>query len=67
MSDAPRTEQEIEELRDAARQVGVQDPELKEPDELLEAVQRAQGDSSSSPTNPDWEKDGPRDDVAGAG
>lgn len=66
MSQAPGSEEEMEELRDAARKLGV-DPRGKDRDALLEAAQRAQGDSSSSPTNPDWEKDGPRDDVAGAG
>ncbi|HVM15182.1 MAG TPA: hypothetical protein VM287_12770 [Egibacteraceae bacterium] len=64
MSDAPGSEEEVEELRGAARELGVDDPDSKDADELLEAAQRAQGDSSSSPTNPDWEKDGPRDDRA---
>ncbi|HVL99180.1 MAG TPA: hypothetical protein VM324_07805 [Egibacteraceae bacterium] len=66
MSDAPRNEEDVEELRDAARELGVDRTEDKDADDLLEAAQRAQGDSTSSPTNPDWQKDGPRDDVAGA-
>lgn len=66
MSETPRSEEEMQELRDAARELGV-NPEGKNRDALLEAAQRAQGDSRSSPTNPDWEHDGPRDDVAGAG
>lgn len=64
MTDAPGPNDDVGELRDAARALGVDDPESKDGDELIEAAQRAQGDSSSSPTNPDWEKDGPRDDVA---
>lgn len=66
MAEAPGSEEEMQELRDAARTLGI-DPQGKDRDELLEAAQRAQGDSSSSPTNPDWEADGPRDDIAGVG
>lgn len=54
-----------EELKESAAELGVDDVEGKDADEIVEDAQRAQGDSQSSPSNPDWEEDGPRDDVAG--
>ncbi len=58
-------DQTIEELRESARRVGVEDVEEKDIDALVRAVRDAQGDSTASPANPEWTDDGPRDDVAG--
>jgi hypothetical protein len=55
-----------EELRESAEAMGVEDTEDKTAGEVVEEVRRAQGDSTSSPTRPEWEEDGPRDDVAGS-
>jgi hypothetical protein len=60
-------DRQTDELRESAAELGVDDVDRKDDEQLVEEARRAQGDSSSSPTNPDWEKDGPRDDVAGAG
>ena len=58
---------EVEELRESAEELGVDDPEDKDADEIVDEVHHTQTDSESSPTNPEWEEDGPRDDVAGGG
>jgi hypothetical protein len=52
MSDQPRQRDDVEELREAAREMGVQDVEGKDTEQLVEDAQEAQADSAASPTNP---------------
>jgi hypothetical protein len=53
--DGPKDEHEEQELREAAKAVGVEDAEDKDGDELLHDAQEAGEDSASSPTQ--WQVD----------
>jgi hypothetical protein len=55
MSDQPQNEQEVEELRDAAEELGVKDAEQKDADELLHDARESGADSAGSPTQ--WQTD----------
>lgn len=53
----PPTDPEVEELRNSAVEMGVEDAEERDPDEVVKAVRHAQADSEVSPS--EWrEKDG---------
>jgi hypothetical protein len=55
MSDQPQNEQDVEELREAAQEMGVEDAEHKDADELVHDAQEEGADSASSPTQ--WKAD----------
>jgi hypothetical protein len=55
MSDQPRNEQEVEELREAAKEMGVEDADRKDAEELVHDAQEEGADSASSPTQ--WKTD----------
>ncbi len=54
--DRPRTDEEVEELRDAAKSMGVDDADRRDPDEVVDAVRRTQADSETSPS--EWQTKG---------
>ena len=53
----PKDDQQVEELRESAKSMGVDDAGRKDPDEVVEAVQHTQTDSESSPSGWKAEKD----------
>lgn len=53
--DRPRDDAEEQELREAAEEVGVEDVESKDADELVHDAQEAGEDSAASPTQ--WQVD----------
>lgn len=58
MSDpSDASQQDVDDLRESAEEIGVDDVEKKDPYEIVEKVQKTGSDSNSSPTNPDWEDD----------
>ncbi len=56
MPDQP-SQSDADDLRESAAEIGVDDVEKKDPNEIVEEVQDEGSDSRSSPTNPDWQDD----------
>lgn len=48
--DKPKDEQEMKDLQESAKSMGVQDVEEKDADEIVEDVRHTQTDSESSPS-----------------
>ncbi|WP_370327490.1 hypothetical protein [Euzebya sp.] len=57
-TDRPTDEREVEELRESAKSMGVEDADQKDPDEVVEAVQHTQTDSETSPSGWKAEEEG---------
>ncbi|HUG83004.1 MAG TPA: hypothetical protein VMM13_00485 [Euzebya sp.] len=51
--DTPKDPHEVEELRESAKSMGVEDADRKDPDEVVEDVRHTQADSETSPSG--WE------------
>lgn len=51
----PQSNDEVEDLRESAKSMGVDDADDKDPDEIVEEVRHTQTDSESSPSG--WKAD----------
>lgn len=52
---APRDDEQAEELKDSAKSMGVEDADDKAPEEVVDAVRHTQTDSETSPSG--WKAD----------
>lgn len=48
--DRPNNDQDVEDLRDSATEMGVDDADERDPDEVVDEVRHAQADSETSPS-----------------
>lgn len=52
-NDGPRSDEEVEELQESAKEMGVDDADERPPEEVVEEVRHAQADDGISPS--EWE------------
>ena len=50
------TESEVDDLRESAKEMGVEDADERDPDEVVEEVRKVQADSETSPS--EWREKG---------
>ena len=55
-SEQTPNESEVEDLRESAKEMGVEDADRREPDEIIDEVREAQADSETSPS--EWRQKG---------
>ncbi|CAN5275450.1 hypothetical protein BH23ACT9_BH23ACT9_31240 [soil metagenome] len=61
--DRPKDDEQVEELRESAETMGVEDVEEKDPDQIVDEVRHGKADSETSPSgwHADRDEDGPSD------